>query len=156
MASTPARERRRFSPPGEGVRVALFKAGHPHCPEAVVDPAPDLRGGQAEIPRPEGDVLLHRHPDDLAVRVLKNHPHQPPDLPEAGGIGGLHPVHPHLARRREQQGVEMPDERRLAAAVRTDQGRMEARFDREADPLEDVGRLRFVAVEQIFHADHRV
>ncbi|OHE24670.1 MAG: hypothetical protein A2Z43_01370 [Syntrophobacterales bacterium RBG_19FT_COMBO_59_10] len=49
----------------------------------------------------------------------------------------------------------MPDERRLAAAVRADQGRMGALFDRETDPPEDVGRLRFVAVDQIFNADHR-
>lgn len=54
-----------------------------HFPEArdtqgPSHPFPDLAGGQAQVLRAEGDVLLDHGRYELVLRVLENHRHRPP------------------------------------------------------------------------------
>ena len=71
---------------GKGMGRSFLQTRHPDHLEAVIHASPDLRGRQGEVARTKGHILLDRHPDDLALRILEDHPHPPPDLPDGGGV----------------------------------------------------------------------
>ena len=107
MASTPAMATRRFFASRQRVGDALGKPEHPHRLKGHRHPPADLRRRKAEVAGPEGDVLLHRHPHDLALRVLENHPDEPADLAMRLRVFCAKAVDKDLPFLRDEQGVEM-------------------------------------------------
>ena len=139
---------------GKGVWDALLESRHAYRGKAFVDAPADLRRGQGEVFRAEGHVLLHGHPDDLAVGVLEDHSHPSPDLPDFGGVRRLHSVHQNPPHRGKEQGVQVLDEGRLSAAVRTDEGRVGPFGEGHAEARKDIGPFPVIAADHILHEDH--
>ncbi|ESS09123.1 MAG: hypothetical protein A07HN63_01336 [uncultured archaeon A07HN63] len=72
---------------------------------------------EAEIFRAEGDIGADGRGDKLIAWRLKHHPDAGPGVDR--GCGGTRSVYLYFPRIRFQQRVEVANERRLAAAVRT-------------------------------------
>ena len=73
--------------------------------------------GKAHIPRPEGDVLIHRFPEELILRVLEHQPHLEAEGADLRLIGpDILSVDQHPPRRRAEQAVEMLDQGRLTGS----------------------------------------
>ena len=96
---------------------------HTHLFQCHIHPLPDFVGRNADIFRTEGHVFLHDSRYQLVIRILENHAHLLPDIPDMGEVGGLHAFHIDFSVRRNEQGVQMPGQRGFPAAVRPDDGR---------------------------------
>jgi hypothetical protein len=125
---------------------------HPDRRQRVGDPAVDLLAGQSEVLRPERHVRADRRRDDLIAGVLKHHPDCGPGRDQI--VGDRRAVHQHLARVRCQQAVAVPDERRLAGAVRPREDEELAVRNRERDRIEREAVA--VPVGDVPEFDHRV
>ena len=62
-------------PAGEFVRRRLAVLDHSHRAQAVLHPLPDLFRRHTQILRAKTHILFHHSPDDLIVRILKDHAH---------------------------------------------------------------------------------
>ena len=71
MAMTPGDGDALLLPAGEQMRCVAAVFIHADLPQRVIHPLADLRRGDAEVLRREGDVLLHDVGYDLVIRVLK-------------------------------------------------------------------------------------
>ena len=79
--------------------------GHAHLLKRLVHPHPDIGGGDAQILRAEGHVLLHDGGDQLIVRVLEHHAHLLPDGQQVPFVLRIETVHQHLPLCGEQEPV---------------------------------------------------
>jgi len=133
---------------------ALGEPQHPHRLEGHTDAAPDLRGRKAEVARAEGHVLLDAHPHDLVVGVLEDHAHAAADLSVGLRVFRAEAVDQDLALLRDEQGIEVLHQGRLAAPVGADDGQVLPLGDLQAHPLKDGGAFRFISGRQPSCLDH--
>jgi hypothetical protein len=64
-----------FFTPGKKVGPFIFIPGQIHCRQRPGDPVQDLIMAQSKVFRAEGRIVRYGFADDLAVGVLKHHPH---------------------------------------------------------------------------------
>ena len=113
--------------------------------ERLVDTRLAASSGEAQVERAEGDVLADGRHEQLVVRILEDEPDARTQLAER-------PVLDREAGDLElafagEQAVEVQDERRLAGAVRAEQGDALAVLDVEVDPGERRVAVR-VAIDE--------
>ncbi len=115
---------------------------------------PDLRWREAEVAGPEGDILLDTHAHDLVVGVLEDHAHAPADLAVRLRVLRVEPVDEDSALLRDEQGVEVLHQGRLAAPVGADDGQVLPLGDLQVDPFQDGRPFRIVSNRQPLRLDH--
>ncbi|OQC68864.1 MAG: hypothetical protein BWX50_01120 [Euryarchaeota archaeon ADurb.Bin009] len=103
------------------VRHALAQILDPEEGERLPDTVSDRRLVKPEVGRTERYVLLHGGGEDLVVRVLKDDPHELPDLADVLPRYRFAPDQ-DLAGRRFEYAVEVLEERALPGPVRPDDG----------------------------------
>ena len=131
-ARAPARTSRCFSPPESACGGPVAAVGEADGGQRLVDPRPDLSGGDAGVLQPEGDVVPGAGHDQLAVGVLGEQPQ-----PVAARPRGGRAVDGELAGQLGALGVEQPGQRReqrgLARAGRAGEQDPLAGLDDEVD-----------------------
>ncbi len=145
---------RAFSLAGKGVGGARFIPFQAHPAQGLTNALPDLPGRQRQVTRTEGHIFLHGHAHDLVVRVLENHAHGPADPALQGGVPGIETIHGHSPLRRNEQGVQMLQERALPAAVVPGQGDVLSLAEAEVYPPEDIRPVLPVAKRNPIENDH--
>ena len=90
---------------------------HPNQLQRLVHAAADLLGGNPEILRRKGDVLLDHVGDHLVVRVLKDHAHRPADLKQQAFVLCVHAKHRDASALRQKNRIHMLGQRRFPTAV---------------------------------------
>ena len=98
--------------------------------------------GEAEVPRAERHVVVHRGHEQLVVRVLEDQAERAHGSAGSVSSGQRSVAHAHFAARRAEQPVEQQEQRRLAGAVRTDDPDRLAVADAERDAVERAGAVR--------------
>jgi|GEM_PF-7133223 len=122
--------------------------------EGCIHAPPDLCRRETEVAGTEGHVLFHRHPYDLAVGVLEDHPHTPPDLRGVAAVPRAQAVDQDLAGCGDEKGVQVLQKRCLAAAVRTRQDDVLSRGDDERGSPQDGAGLAIVSEGYGLNLDH--
>ena len=144
-------------PAGQELRGIGTVVVHADGFQRVVDALPDLRRGDAEVFRREGDVLLYNVRDDLVVRVLEDHADMLPDGEQLLLVLRVHAVDRHAAARGQQDGIKVLGKRRLAAAVMAEHGDEAPLFDGQAQAVKDDMRLAavlaLVSIMQVVYLD---
>lgn len=116
-----------------------------------IDPFSHLPRGDPDVFQTEGHVVLHDGGHDLIVRMLKHHPHSPPDLPPIAVVLGVKSGHIHIAFRRFEDAVEMLDQRRFSRAVVADDGHIFPRVNVQGNVPKDAHDL--LAVQPVVKGD---
>ena len=132
---------------------------HPHRTQGVVHPLPDLGGGDPQVLRCEGYILLHHVGDDLVVRVLEHHAHRAPDVQQAVLIHSVDAIHIHFAAAGQEDGVHVLGEGGFAAAVVAQNSHKSALLDGQVHPVQHNGGDALgggVGEAESFRADDRV
>ncbi len=101
---------------------------------------------------PKATSSLDRRGEQLVVRILKNDADAAEDLPILHLLYRF-AVEEHPAKGRPQQAVEMLNQGRLAAAVRTENGEKLTAGDLQIDAVER-RRAVFVGVVEVFDLEH--
>ena len=119
--------------------------------QGIADALLDFLRRHAQIFRAKGYVLFYDGGDDLVVRILKNHAYLLPYIPHIIGVVRPQPAYFACAVRRRQQHVEVLCQRRLARAVRTDDGDKFSRLNRQGYIFYGVDRLAFFILIRMAH-----
>ena len=122
---------------------------HPHGIEREVYAPADLFPRDADVFRPEGDVVFHDGGDGLVIRILKDHARVPADLKRLLVVRGVHAEHLYRTFRRHEQGVDEFREGRLAAAVPSEDGDELSFSDGQSDPVHR--KIGTAVAVRIFH-----
>ena len=102
---------------GEQMGGVLPVLVHPHLLQGLVHPAANLLGGDAQILRGEGHILLHHVCHNLIVRVLKHHAHGAADGNQVLLLPGVHAEHGHRPPLGQDDGVAVLGQGGFAAPV---------------------------------------
>ena len=144
---------------GEQMGRVAGKFRHTHRRQRVVHTAADLLGGDPQILRGEGHVLLHHIGHDLVIGVLEHHAHTAADLQQQGLLLGVHAVHIHRAAAGQQHRVHLLGQRGFPAAVMAQHHHEAALFHGQRHILQRRGGgalslLRRVGEGQVFGLQH--
>ncbi len=134
----------------ERVRRAVEELVDAQVVRDLGDEALDLVPRQAELQRPEGELVADVGAEQLDVRILEHEPHPGAEVAAVGGVlervlGERRAEGEDLPGAGEDEPVEHLEERGLAGAVGSDDRHVLAGQDREVDPGER-GRSRPVLV----------
>ena len=112
---------------------------HAHGLQGVIHPAADLLGGDSQVFRGEGHVLLHHVGHDLVVGVLEDHANRLTDVQKQGIVGGVHAADVYLAPGGQEDGVHVLGQGGLAATVVAQNGHEGALFNVEVHAVQHGG-----------------
>jgi hypothetical protein len=98
---------------------------------------------QALVDRPEGHVVLHRGHEELVVGILEHVADPAPHFGQAG-TRQRDAFDRHAALARQQQAIDMLQQRRLARAIGTDDGHRLTRQDAQVDAAQRQRAVRIV------------
>ena len=115
---------------------ALGKFPHADGIERSVHALADQGGFNAEIFRPERNVLLHNGGDDLIVGVLKYDADGLPDRKNVRFVGGRKTVDQNGSGSRKQQPVDVLGKRAFSTAVVSDYGDKRSVLNRERNVVQ--------------------
>ena len=119
---------------------------HAYDLQSLVHPTADLIGGDTQIFRRKGHVLLHHVGDDLVIWVLKHHPHRAPHFQPLLVPAGVHAIDVDCAAAGQENGIHVLGQRGLAAAVVPQDGHKGASLDFQGNVLEDLDGLAFFLI----------
>jgi hypothetical protein len=128
---------------------------HPHRPQGGLDAPLQRRTAEAEVGRPEGDVLPNIRHEQLIVGVLKDQAHPASDLEEMH-FGHQQLTDGHRTGSRLLDPNQVQRERRLPRSIRAQDRNPLPRLDFEVDTTEGnpaigVGKLETTDIDPCAH-----
>lgn len=135
-------------------RRPVFEASQPYGSQRLAHPASHLVLREPQIERPKRHILEHRRTEELIVRILKQKPHDPPNLAEVrsddrhsqhfdrmrrlrhardvGAVRSGGPTFRDAAGSSREQAVEVQQQRGLSGPIRPDDSDSFPDADRKA------------------------